>query len=103
MKLSYLADFFFFLFSGSLWNYIRECYAVFLKQSQIFIISQICFNLYRAENGTGHGLAEEHPKNPKNCWGFQLDLEVSIFAKIFELYLVTQSHLANRSVMCLLT
>jgi hypothetical protein len=43
------------------------------------------------ENGNEDSLSEAHLKSSITSRGFYLDLEVSIFVKIFEFYLVTQS------------
>jgi len=49
------------------------------------------FFLYRAENGIGDESAEEPLKNPKTSLVSYINLEVAIFAKTFEFYLMTQS------------
>jgi hypothetical protein len=62
-----------------------------LNKSPIYIISPIFFHLHRAENGIGDRSAGEHLKNLKCSRGSWLDLEISIFAKTFQFYLVAQS------------
>ncbi len=72
----------------SLWNNIEECYTVIFKKSPIFIISPIYFLLNYWENGKRNYTAES--KNQQSFF-LNLDLELLIFVKKFEFYLVTQS------------
>ena len=64
---------------------------VIKKKSLTSFISPKCFLLNRWENGDDDRASEKHLRNSKTSRGSYLDLELCIFVKIFEIYLVTQS------------
>ncbi len=54
------------------------------EKSLIIIISPICFQLKRMENGNKDSSAKVHLKSSKTIRGSYLGLEVSVLVKLFE-------------------
>ncbi len=69
------------------------------KTSPIIFISSICFHLHRVKNCNKDSSMVTHFKSSKTIRVSYLDLEVSIFVKMREFYLVTQSLKVRRTRM----
>ncbi len=71
-------------------KYWRFLYSGFKVVTKIYYLSNM-FHLNRSENRNCNSSSEKHLRNPKTSKGSQLDLELLIFVKKFEFYLVAHS------------
>jgi hypothetical protein len=60
------------------------------QRTPTYRISPICFHLNRLESGKDNTSSEAYLQSLITKKGFNLHLELSIFVKIFKLYLVIQ-------------